>query len=322
MHTSVFFKIFPPPKFMVMKYAGLDISDDSIHCLQYASHPLGLTVGKHASMDVPAGLIDGGDIADEKKLIALLTEFDKKYDLTYVRVSLPEEKAYLFQTDVPNADIRTIEQNIEFKLEENVPLSPADAVFYFDLIGPASTVGLLRASVSVVPRTYIEHYISILQSAGIFPIAFEVAPRSLARALVAPGSQEVQLFVHIMNRKTGIYIVSGNTVSFTSTVSWGSHSTEDTAPATYVSNISREINRVHSYWLSRGTGQPLSQIVLIGKGAAEYQPAFQNVITGTSIPVHVANIWHNAFNIDRYVPPVSREDSLDYGVAAGLALPS
>ena len=124
MHSSLFFKLFPPPRFLLMKHGGLDISDDAIHFLEYDSTVHGATIGKYACVELPAGCVEDGDIKDGKKLGDALEKLDRAQGITFAKVSLPEEKVYLFQTDVQSTDVKGIVQNIESKLEENVPLGP------------------------------------------------------------------------------------------------------------------------------------------------------------------------------------------------------
>jgi len=107
-HTSPFFKLFPPPKFMMMTHAGLDISDDAIHFIEYSGSGNGRKIKKYGRVALPEGLIDGGDVKDEKKLGDILSVISREHGLSYAKVSIPEEKAYLFETDVPSADARTI----------------------------------------------------------------------------------------------------------------------------------------------------------------------------------------------------------------------
>ncbi len=320
MPLSHLFKLFPPPKFMTLKHAGLDISDDSIHMLEYA----GGKVKKFASLDLAPGLIEGGDVSDDQKLIDILTEFDLANKLSYVKVSLPEEKVYLFETEVPDLGTRAIVQNIEFKLEENVPLSAPDAVFYFDLMPVPAVNGMCKASVTVVPRVYIEHYIDILNRSGISPIAFEVAPKSIANAIVPAGDTRTLLIIQVMNTKTGVYIVCGGTVCFTSTISWGSSMADVGKPELVMGQVSplvKEIARVYSFWAAHNSGnRPIDELVLIGRHAEHFEHALQNAVAGAVVPVSVAAVWRNALNLDHYIPPISRDLSLEYGVAAGLAL--
>ena len=319
MYMSVLAKLFPAPRFLVMDHAGLEISDDAIRCVQFVRTFHGMKIKKYASMDIPAGIIEGGDIKNEEEFKRILVAFDEKNDLSYVKVSIPEEKAYMFQTDVPSADPLVATQNIEFKLEENVPLSAPDAVYYFDLIPASVTGGAVRASVMVVPRSYIERYIKILRESGIFPIAFEVAPTAVARSVASVDTSVTELIVHSMKNKTGIYIVSGGVITFTSTIDCGS----GTASATYADLLAKEIIRINSYWLSRAGIHPnIQKIVLTGDGVAGYRSGLTTAVVGTIPVVEVANVWAHTIDLSQYTPPISQEDSLNYAVVAGLGVDS
>lgn len=304
-----------------MPHAGLDISDDAIHCIEYHRTTHGLVIASYATKDLPLGLVDGGDIKDEKEFISILKEFTATNSLGYVKVSLPEEKAYLFQTEVPSADFSSIAQNIEFKLDQNVPLSAADALFQFDLMPKAVSGEILRASVSVVPRTYVEHYISLLRSAKLSTVAFEVAPKSIVAACTPQHEPGTKLIVHVMKKKTGLYIVSEGVVCFTSTVGWGSDELA-TSEATEGSNVlTNEINRVYSYWLTRpDIHAGISEIVVVGSCAEACELMLRNhggeALSRSVLP----DVWHNAFDVNAYVPPITRSESLEYAIAAGLAL--
>ncbi|MEA2715597.1 MAG: type pilus assembly protein PilM [Candidatus Parcubacteria bacterium] len=320
MHSSLFFKIFPPPKFMIMKHAGLHISDEAIYCLEYIESSRGTTIGKYGRTDIPGGIVEAGEIKDEKAMKVLLTAFDRAHDLNYVKVSVPEEKAYLFQMDVPSMDVRIIAQNIDFKLEESVPLSAPDAIFYFDLLPTSVTGGALRASVSVVPRVYIERYISLLRGVGIFPVAFEVLPKSIARAVIPPNAPGAQMIVYLTDHKTGVYIVSGGVVCFSSTIPWGN---KNTAPDTSsdISVLTKEINRTYNYWGEHSTAaSAIGQIFLVGKGAPAFEDMIRSAVADLGVSVVVSDVWRNVFDLAKYVPPISRDDSLDYAAAAGLAM--
>jgi hypothetical protein len=300
-----------------MDHAGLEISDDAIRCIQFVRTMHGMKVKKYGSIDIPPGIIEGGDVKDEVEFKKLLTAFDQKYDLSYVKVSIPEEKAYMFQVDVPSADPHIATQNIEFKLEENVPLTAADAVFYFDLIPTSVTGGALRASVVVVPRSYVEKYIGILRETGIFPVAFEVVPTAVARS-IATGASVTELVVHSMKHKTGIYIISGGVVTFTSTIEQGSSLGDS-----YADILSKEILRINTYWLSRAGIHPnIQKVVLLGDSVSSYRATLTTAVIGTIPVVEVANVWAHNIDTRTYTSPISQEESLQYGVSAGLAIDS
>ncbi|MEK7501471.1 MAG: hypothetical protein AAB629_00945 [Patescibacteria group bacterium] len=296
-----------------MPHSGLEISDDALRLIEYRIGHTGLSISKHSSLELPDGLIDGGEIKDEKRFAELLSDFANRNNITYSKISLPEEKAYLFQTDIPSNNVAAITQNVEFKLEENVPLQAADAIFYFDILPASVTGGALRASVSVVPRAYVENMISFLRGAGIIPVAFEVAPKSIARSIVLPKSEETLLVAHAMNHKTGIYIVSGGVVCFSSTI---------TTKGFDLKILNKEIIRVNEYWDNRpDTHSSIARVVFVGHCAAKSEKTIESAFADTKLAVSIADVWSNIFDVSAHSPPISKIDSLEYVVAAGLALP-
>lgn len=315
MLTNRFLKLFPPPKYLAMPYAGLDISDDAITFIEYKNSIHGRTISKYDRKALKSGILIGGDIHDEAALLAELKDFVQKNSLHRVRVSLPEEKIYLFHTDVPNAEAKAISQNIEFKIEENVPLSAKDALFYYDLI--ASSVGSrnLRASVSVVSRVYVEKMLSVLNSAGLEVASFEMVPRAIVNASLDLKENVTSLIVYGMNSKVGLYITFGNMIYFTSTISVGENDID------LKQNLPVEISKILTYW-SRREDVPakISHIIISGHNAEVIIDMLGDVVNEEMPPRILADAWRNAFNINKYIPPISKDESLEYIVASGLAL--
>ncbi len=324
MNDSIFFRLFPPPEFLMMHCVGLDISDDAIHCLSYRNPLSDRTIAHYFSQDLPTGLLNGGDTVEIDKLRDQLIDFRKKAGLHYVKVSIPEEKAYLFQTEVPAESVESIRQNIESKLEENVPLQAQDAIFQFDLLPATTPGGSLRASVSVVPRTYIDKMLELLHSAGLYPLAFEVVPRSLAKVLVPPHSDKTVMVVHILNRKIGVYVVSSGTVSFTSSVERDSLVNTNTNPgeprSSVEDTIAKEIMRIYEYWISRHDAVSIQDVILVGAGASDYESAVRQAVSSLALNVVVPDVWKFVNSHHHSIPPISKGESLSYAVAAGLAI--
>lgn len=313
-----FFRLFPPPKFLLMPHAGLDISDDGMRAISYSGFGGTRHISHFGKEDFPPGLFEGGDVRDEAEFVRRLSAFGLKHGLSMVKVSICEEKAYLFQTDVPSVEQKAIEQNIEFKLEENVPLSAPDAVFYFDLLPRTVTGGALRASVTVVPRSYIERYMGLIRQAGLDPVSFETVPKAIARSVISESSNKTRLIVNVMERKTGIYIASGNVIHFTLTAPWGSESNK-ASHEQVVQEMMKEIARIRLFWVSHGDGKDIDEAVLVGRDAPSFEAVCRRVSDSHPVGVKIADVWMNAINVDRYLPQVTRPESLEYGVAAGLA---
>ena len=312
MFITKFFKLFPPPKFLNIPYAGIDISDDAIRCIEYHEGIHGLTIRKFATRQLEPGVVESGYIKNEAVLVKIIQDLVKELHISHVKVSLPEERMYLFKTEVPTKDPDEIRQNIEFKLEENVPLPSSEALFFFDILPESISNGKNLVSVSVAPRGLVDFYLKVLESAGVTVFAFEIQPKAIARAVVTKNNSETLMLVHAADKKAGIYIVCANVVCFTSTI------TLDLGNE--IVALQREISRVFDYWADYGQGGGISKIILSGKKALDFskQP---NLSPSPTLPVEVAQIWKNAFSNNHHVPPVSYEDSLGYAIAAGLALP-
>ena len=91
---------FPPPKFLNIPYAGLYISDSAIRCVKFRRKRDRLYIEKYTEKVIPAGFITGGQINNKAGLIEMLKVLKKDLNLDFVRVSLPEEKAYLFTAKI------------------------------------------------------------------------------------------------------------------------------------------------------------------------------------------------------------------------------
>ena len=317
MHRSLFNKIFPPPKLLTFNFAGLDINDDSVCFLRYVDGIKGLHIGNNLYSRFDERLIENGDIVKREGLVKKLKEIQTKMNAGFVRVSVPEEKSYLFVTDVPNLDVRSIRQNIESKIEENVPIGAVDALFYHEIIPKQSSHETVKVSVSVVPRTYIENYITILEEAGMTPIAFEIAPRAIAKAIFTYDDNNTSIVIHSMKEKFGIYVVVNGVVCFASTSQYSpSDQTENK-----IQFIKKEINRIFAYWQSHGIGtKTIQEILVVGESAVQIEEYLHEPIDGQNIPLACAHVWKNAITNESYIPPIPKEDSMNYAVASGLAI--
>lgn len=338
MFTKTFFKLFPPPKFLDEPYAGVDISDSAVHCIQFArgsgsfGRKGGLVIAKFGMKPIPQGIVEAGFVKDKEKLTAIVAELARELNLDRVRASLPEEEMYIFKTQVPaRTDRKTMAQNVEFKLEENVPLSPANAIFYFDTV-PGTEIassGTIFASVAVAPRKVVETYLEVLNNAGLVVISFEMQARALARAFIQKNrnskpnrksnakteseiSHEALLIVHIFSGKIGMYVTYDGVACFTSTIPRGEN---------LAATISAEVSKIREYWAERGEGKKeINKVILSGSDALSADLA-ERISPPPGTTVEVGQVWRNAFSPEEFVSPISARDSLDYAVAAGLAFP-
>lgn len=337
-----------------MPSAGLDISDKSVRFLCFAEKNGVFTIGKYSEEKINPGIVESGKIKDEHRMKIVLAELKRKHKLNFVRVSLPEEQAYLFPMNIPIVSKKEIRENISFQLEEHIPLNVSDVVFDYEIIRENADGYVVQ--VSAVHSELVESYARIFTESGLFPVSFEVEAQAISRAAVREGDLGTVMVVDFGHTRTGISVVSGRVVVFTSTIEIGgwklskafeedfSADTEEAEkikrsrgieldeadgknPKKVMSVISAlcdEINKRFLYWHNRKEpidiiSSPIEKIILCG-GESNTRGFPEYLARSMRIPVEIAGVWANAPFPEHYIPEIPFNDSLTYATAIGLAL--
>ncbi len=342
------FEFFPTPRFLKFSYVGLDIGRESLHFAELISTGESFKLGRYGRR----AFEPGDNILTNESLKKTLKEIKKTDGITYVKVALPEEETYLFTMEVAGDTPQEIRNNIEFHLEENVPIQDADALFDYYIL-PKKDIKI--AVVSVVSRDVINKYNSVLEECGMTAVSFMVESGALSRSIVKKNYVGSHLLVYLSREKTMLGVVEYGFVQFSSTTSFGGAQLTSaiqkqfgvdieearkikykeglfktsgdesfaTGLATTISVLRDEIQRVSAYWLKQtnGGGSPVEKIILCGKDAAI--PGFADYLSSSlKMPVKVSNVWANIDYYKNLVPEISFEDSLSYATALGLVLPT
>lgn len=357
---GTFAKIIPAPQYLKMPCVGVDISDTSLKYIQFQPDKRSgtqLELAYWGDIDIPESALHRGTVHDIKLLSQVVGEVRDRTGMSTIRVSLPEERAYLFETEIkkgtPFKEIRGL---LEFRLEENVPLSPRDAFFDYDIIHDDFKKDSLRVSVTAYARETIMNYYEACVGAGMTPLSFEVEAQAIARATIPKGDSQAHMIVDFGKTRTGIGIVYQGTLMYTSTIDIGGAELSaslrrqlgDTPESelTKIKNtqglvrtiessdvydallptmsaIVDEIRTRKDYWNFRdnAASRQVQSVILCGgsvnmKGLPEY---FTEML---GIPAQRADVWSNAFSLNDHVPAIGRRYSYGYSTAIGLALAS
>ncbi|MCC2630953.1 MAG: pilM, partial [Candidatus Paceibacter sp.] len=297
--------------------------------------------------------IEEGYIKDKTKLTEVLSALREKHKLHFVKVSLPEEKSFLFKTSIPVVDEADIHGALQFKIEENVPIALADAVYDYRIIKkPEPGDKTMSVSVTVVHMKVVESYLEVLKNAKLTPIEFQIESHAIARAAIPRGAHETFIVIAIRETRTVLSIVSDGEVQFTSTLPIGGQSialslkknlniNDDEVSKIrqgkevresnemFLSLVSAatalrdEVQKLIAYWESHsqelGHNRSIEKIILAGSdamlGLDDYLSRSLDFKAG------VADPWINILSIKNYVPPLTLREALDYLPALGLALP-
>lgn len=352
-------KLFPPPQYITLPAIGVDISDTSLKYVGFERvrpRDTDLALTTWGDIDIPEGVVERGSVHDHGVLESVLREVKKRTNAEYVTVSLPEERAYLFETTIPqNTPRKEIRELLEFRLEENVPLSPRDAYFDFVVVGKDEETNDLRTAVAVYAQDTINNYYDACVAAELMPLAFEIEAQAIARAAVPHDTKDAYMIVDFGKTRMGVGIVYHGALMYTSTIDIAGQqlsaamrqilgdkpeseltlikntkgiipSFDNAAVAKALSEIMKNMVeelsvRMH-YWhtrkIDRGERQ-IKKIVLCG-GSSNLWGLPEYLSDALAIPTERAHVWQNAFSLESFVPPITRKYSYGYATAIGLAL--
>lgn len=348
---------FPVPDFLSMSGLGFDVSDDSIKILELIKRAGVYQVGAHGTTDIPKGTISGGEILNPVRMQEVINTVRRQHRIGFVNASLPEQKSYLFTTTI-KSNTPSIRQNIEFQLEENVPLSAGEAVFDYE---PYRTYKKQNQEykdikVTVVSRTLSETYSSLLRRSGLRPLSLVVESEAAARAVIPEGDSGTYAVVDFGKTCTGISVVSEGVVLYTSTIEvGGEHLTEVLSRGMNISlelaeekkresgllgvGESGEVSRILKeklgvlisqiehhlrYWHSqvddRGIHSKRVNTIILCGGSSLLPGLTSEFKSAFGVDAELANVWSNVPFHKNYVPEITFEESLGYATTIGLAL--
>lgn len=354
-------KIIPPPSYIQLPNVGVDVSDTSLKYIQFKADTksgIAFELDKWGDIEIATGALERGVVNDGSKLSEVLREVKDRTGVESVRVSLPEERAYLFETEIkkgtPSNEVRGL---LEFRLEENVPLSPRDSFFDYDIIEESTDSDMHRVSVTAYARDTVMSYYDACRSAGVVPISFEVEAQAIARATLPAQDIHTHMIVDFGKTRTGVGIVHRGVLMYTSTIDIGganlssalreklgdtdeseltaiknnqglSRSSGDTAIhdilVASTEKIADELGTRIRYWNTKDVmheNRQIQSIILCG-GSVNMKGLPTYFSDKLGIETKRANVWQNAFSVEDTVPPIERRYSFGYATAIGLALAS
>lgn len=340
------------PASLAWPAAGVDISQGSVKCMQFAHAHGRLTVGRYAQVPLEEGVFVGGDIEKPDVVVDVLRSLRAKYRVKNAVASLSERKAYLYQILVP-ADQKDLKGAVEFDLEAHVPLPPSETYFDFE-VARRTAVGTV-VSVTAFARRVVDAYEKAFSAAGITLRALEIESHALARAALSNHERShVVMVVDMGKRSTRIAVSDHGAVSYTATVDFGGDMLTSAlmkrfnlevaaaeemknargflmgaenkdvveAVASSISVLRDELTRHLAYWNNPQQEDvprdPVERVIIAG-GNANMLGLAEYLSGALYLPVVIADVWQNIFSLDEYIPTMPFNESLEYAPAIGLA---
>ncbi len=352
---SQFARAFPPPNYLSMPGAGIDIGESSVKVVTFKTHTGGCLLGGSAQAELAEGVVVGGDIEKPDVLVETLRSFRLRERIHFAHAALPERKAYVYQILVPHSEKKDLHSAVEFSLEGNVPIAPADVEFDYEVSRTISSGTIV--SVTAIARRVVESYQDVFQRAGITLRSLEIESQALKRTLWGEENKERTIMSVDFGRKTTrVAIFDSGTVAFTATLDVGGDAltsavmkrfaiSEEEAEkmknekgflegntnrdlyealATTASVLKDEIGRHVGYWNELSVGEnsvprrSVERIVLVG-GNANVKGIAEHLSRVLGMSVCVGDVWNGVIDLDTYIPTMDRRNSFEYATTIGLA---
>lgn len=353
--SRTFRALFPPPRFLKMPTAGIDMSASGVKFVVLNHSVSGVVIESFGTYRFKKGIIVDGDLVERSTLQTLLKKIKKSHGVHFANIALPEQKSYLFQTKVPYTDNDTaLQVSVGQNISEQVPLPKQEARFDANrLLRDKDTQHVAGIAYA---RRIIAEYNDAFTAGGITVRAMESEMHALPRALLKQGSSGTCMIVDFGKTTTKIMIVQdGKHPLFATTLDIGGHAltmavqkfygvTEDEAKVikrekgiipeegnlgylssvlTTLSGLRDEVSKRFEYWQDRARTEklvhPIEKIILAGgNGSLRGLPEY--LMASVGVPVHTGDPFVNLAHFNDVVPPIEFEQSLSYSVAIGLAL--
>lgn len=337
---------------------GLDISDLSLKVIQLKKKGKFFDLASYGETRMKPGIIEQGDIKDEKALSenikkAIKDVCGEKIRTRHAVISLPEEKAFLQVIQLPLMKKEEVTKAVYFEAENYIPLPIEKVYLDSQVISCDYKTNKLNVLIAAMPKTVIDLYVGALKEAGLKPVALEIESMSISRALVKEKTVcRPLILIDLGENRAGFSIFCEHSLRFTTThesvcakkfteaiaeclkVSFkeaealklkngiieGKYGKKKIDIFTPILNELVDLTERYINYCEKQYNQKIEKIVLCG-GGANLKGLDSFLGKYFQIPVELGNSWVNIINTQtKKANPLPPEESLRYTTALGLAL--
>lgn len=318
----------PVPHIMSFEHAGIDIGINHIRHISFKKKGDRIHIDRFGVYDIPTIARDVL-LTEQEEVLMALKKMQKDFKYRYVEVSLPEDLVYIYTAEVDGEDMDSIRTQVEFRIEENVPLKIDEAVFDITHVIYIKEINKSLVSIAVVSKKVIRDYIELFRKANMEVVSFLVQNQALSKTLIPKDDSEPYCIVAVEKRNIVVSIVSTGIVLYTATIEQSAF-TEDLKLENndVLQDLVKSIYKIIIFWLSYIEKspayklKPIKAILLSSTHRDILESDFANMLTRElSLQVKLADVWVNIPLPKNTVPQIHKKDSYQYATAIGLALP-
>ncbi|MFA5651952.1 MAG: pilus assembly protein PilM [Candidatus Paceibacterota bacterium] len=361
MKANFFKKLFYIPDYLSLPVAGVEICNKSIKYIEFFNKKGVFSIKNFGEVSIAPNVVKDGDVLNRDALAKALIEVKNNISSDFVKVSIPEEKTYIFDTQIPKEAKTDIREALEFKIEENVPLKLEEVYFEYEVVNHSpKTMKDLIVNVSVIPKMVISDYTEVLNQANLYPLSFELGSKMIANSVIPKDDMRNFIIIKIKDDSTVFIAVIKGVVRFTSTVAIGENmirerllktglfsdelisgnffASDFSFETTYTkesyeslvnifSVLKDEAERFNGYIEDKfsdpksPSAKKVYKIILCGRSSTLPGLA-KHINQNIKTEVVLANAWSNVFDTKEFVANMKFNDSLDFVTPIGLVVSS
>ena len=360
MKSNFIKKLLYIPNYLSLPVAGIEICNKSIKYIEFFDKKGVFSIKNFGEISLPPNTMKDGDILNKDALVKALTEVKNNISSDFVKVSIPEEKTYIFDVQIPGEARNNIKETLEFKIEENVPLKLEESSFEYEIVGDNSQSKDLLLSVSVMPQKIISDYTEILDQSGLYPISFEIESKMIASAVIPKDENKNSIIINIRDDATLLIAVINGFVRFTSIVSVGESAIRENLlktdlfrgeliigkffesdfsfETTYTKDLYSSLMNIFSIFkdeaekfneyiinkfpnLNGSSGKNIEKIILCGRSSTLPGLA-KHINQNINAEITLANVWSGVFDVKENTSNMKFHDSLSFVTPIGLVVSS
>jgi type IV pilus assembly protein PilM len=331
---------------------GVDIGYDTLKVVQTRHLPGGRAhLTGYSRVSIPPRstqrLQDGKKILAEALRKAFQEARPHPIQTTNVVSGLPESNVFTTVIQVPPMDLSEMAQAVPLEAMKYIPMPLDNLNIDFQPLAP-NTSGTIDVLVVAAPKSLVERYVNIFESAGLNLFALETKPIANSRSLLSQTDKDTVLIVDIGAEGTGLTLFDNRVIRFTTSLPQGGNiftksiakklsiSEEDAEARKIKYGVSRqdldiadaidadvqeiivETKRAINYFEERSSKDKQVEEIRLCGGAALTPALAEMIAKKTGKPTNLGNLFVNL--TPRSEKILAQEHVMRYTTAIGLSL--
>ncbi|MGI4788155.1 MAG: type IV pilus assembly protein PilM [Janthinobacterium lividum] len=170
---------------------GIDIGSQQIKIAELRPTKTGLTVTALALGPTPVGIIQNNIITDPAAMGSALKQLMRESGITIKRAvgCISGQNAVVIRIiEVPRMTDAELKETMKWEVERHVPFAPSETVLDYQPLTPrtpeAANGPNMEVLLAVAQQDAVSNYLDVLFAAGLDPIAIDIEPLAVARAIL------------------------------------------------------------------------------------------------------------------------------------------